>query len=67
MRKIVKRSHNAEKTERDEDSLGFSNIHSVATLPNIEEGTLVGKNSKKSRTMLKNWKGDPLDSPGNVC
>ena len=40
----------------------------VAKHQKIEGGTLWGNFfSKKSLTMPKNWKGDPLVSPGMVC
>ena len=55
------------KTERG-DPLGFSNIHSVAKQQKIEEEPFGEKISgKKSRSAEKNWKGDPLVSPGMVC
>ena len=56
------------KTER-EDPLGFFNVHSVAKLQKIEGGTLSwGKIwFEKSRTVLKNLKGDLLVSSGFVC
>ena len=59
--KILKRSHNAKKTESG-DPLGFFNIHSVATLSKIEGGPFGGKKfPKKSRTVpKKNLKGGPF-------
>ena len=41
-KKIEKKSHNADKTEKD-DPLGFFNNHSVAKLQQIEGGPFVGK------------------------
>ena len=56
------------KTER-EDTLGFFNIHFVAKLEKKLKGGPFGEIFfSRSRTMpKKNWKGDPLVSPGNVC
>ena len=52
---FLKKSHNAEKTER-EDPLGFFNIHSVAKLKKIEGGLSWGKSFfEKSRTVPKKW------------
>ena len=65
-KKIEKKSHNAEKTER-EDPFGFFNIHFVAKREKNERGTLWWKKSK-SRTMPKKFeRGNLLVSPGNVC
>ena len=66
---MEKKSHNAEKTER-EDPLGVFNIHFVAKHQNIEGGILWGKIffRKKSLTIPKKTeRGDPLVSPGMVC
>ena len=50
------------------DPLGFSNIHSVAKQQKIEGGQFGEKKFRKnSRSAEKNWKGDPLVSPGMVC
>ena len=50
-----KKSHNAEKTGR-EDPLGFFNIHSVAKLQKNEGGFSWGKKFfEKSRTVPKKW------------
>ena len=38
MKKIEKKSHNAEKTERGSDPLGFFNIHFVGKYQKIEGG-----------------------------
>ena len=51
-----KKSHNAEKTER-EDPLGFFNIHSVAKLQQLKGDPFVGKFFLKSRTVPKKSKG----------
>ena len=51
------------KSERGHP-LGFSNIHSDAKQQKIEGGPF---GEKKSRSAEKNWKGDPLVSPGMVC
>ena len=55
------------KTERG-DPLGFSNIQSVAKQQKNEGGPFGEKKfpEKKSRSAEKNWKGDPLVSPGMV-
>ena len=68
MKKNLKKSHNARKTE-SEDPLGFFNIHSVAKLQKNWRGALWWeKNFEKSRTLpKKNLKGDPLVSSGIVC
>ena len=64
MKKKLKKSHNAEKTER-EDPLGFFNIHSVAKLQKKLKG---GRKMKKVAQCRKkiNLKGDPLVSSGIV-
>ena len=53
------------KTERG-DPLGFSNIHSVAKLQNIEKDPLENFFSNKvSHCRKKTERGDPLVSPGD--
>ena len=55
-----KKSHNAEKTER-EDPLGFFNIHFVAKLQKIEGGPFRGNFFlKKVAQCRKNLKGGPF-------
>ena len=64
-----KKSHNAEKTER-EDPLGVSNIHSVAKQQKIEGGPFNEKKileKKVSQCRKKTERGDPSVSPGMVC
>ena len=56
-KQFLKKSHNAEKTERD-DPLGFFNIHSVAKLQKKLKGALSWLKKfflKKSRTVPKKW------------
>ena len=74
------KSHNAEKTEREdplrlfnaeiterEDPLRLFNIHSVAEHQKIEGGPF-GENFRKKVTMpTKSEREDPLVSPGTVC
>ena len=57
------------KTEKGEDPLGFSNIHSVAKHNKKLKGGPFGEKIRKkvSQCRKKNWKGDPLVSPGMVC
>ena len=63
---FLKKSHNAEKTEREEP-LGFFNIHSVAKLQKIEGGPFRGEIFlKKVAQCRKNLKGDLLVSSGIV-
>ena len=62
-----KKSHNAEKTER-EDPLGFFNIHSFAKLQKTEGERCGGKKiGKKSHSAEKNLNGYCLVSSGFVC
>ena len=52
------------------DPLGFSIIHSVAKQQKIEEGGPFGEKIFPGKSLAmpkKNWKGDPLVSPGMVC
>ena len=59
-------SHNAEKTDRG--SKGFFNIHSVAKHQKIEGGHFEEFFFRKKVSQCrKNWKEDPLVSPGIVC
>ena len=60
-KKIRKKSHDAEKTER-EDSLGFFNIHFVAKLEKIKGGPFDGKKSKKKSHHAEKTESGPLVS-----
>ena len=62
-----KKSLSAKKTERG-DPLGFSNIDSDAKQQKNWRGPFGEKNFRKKVSQCqKNWKGDPLVSPGMVC
>ena len=64
----LKKSHNAEKTER-RNPLGFSNIHSVAKHKKMQGDPLRKKISKKKCLAVpkKIERGDSLVSPGMIC